>query len=116
MTTEAKKPAAPDPVIAPSRPKRLPGDFLFGWTSHRHAPNFIFIGMALLSIILIGLDFGVHRHEYIEGAEFPAFYAIFGFTSFAIVVLSGWPLRKLLGRDENYYDDQETPPETTRDA
>ena len=89
---------------------KYPGELLFGWTSHPKAGAYTFIAIAVLSALLFGADFLVHRHEYLHIAEFPVFYALFGFASFAFVVLSGWPLRKLLGRPENYYE-----PETSSD-
>lgn len=87
---------------------RYPGDLIFGWTSHPRTSLFIFAGMAILSAVLFLADFVIHRHhEYVKIAEYIGFYAFFGFIAFAGVVLSGWPLRKLLGRPENYYEPEE---------
>lgn len=86
-----------------------PGDKIFGWTSNKKTGLFVFVGMLVLSAALVIASFILpHRHEYVPIAEFAPFYAIFGFVAFAGVVLSGWPLRKLLGRPENYYEPEET--------
>ncbi len=39
--------------------------------------------------------------------HFPAFYALVGFVSFSFIVLAGQHLRKILMRDESYYDGEE---------
>ena len=49
------------------------------------------------------LSTGLLRHVF-DFESFPAAYGIFGFVSFTGIVLSGWWLRKLIMRDEDYYD------------
>lgn len=100
-------PSAHDHAPVEDKDARNPGDLMFGWTSHPRAGFFVFIGVSALCAALFIADFLVHRHEYVHLAEFPAFYALFGFAAFAGVVLSGWPLRKLLGRPENYYEPED---------
>ena len=60
---------------------------------------------------MIVIDLGVNRHEYLDFANATGFYAIWGFAAFAIAVLSGWPLGKLLRRDEDYYGEADTTPQ-----
>ena len=91
----------------------FPGEKIFGWTSHPKAGLYVFIFILVLAAGLIAADFVVHRHEYIHLAELPIFYAVFGFVAFGGVVLSGWPLRKLLGRPENDYEPEAE--ETSKD-
>lgn len=82
---------------------------LFGWVSYRHTGNIIF---ALLLVACAGLtiiDFFIDRHEYFGEAELLSFYGIYGFFAFGFVVLMGWPLGRLLRRDENFYGDGEVP-------
>ncbi len=93
---------------APNAAEKNPGDLLFGWTSHKRTGLFVFVFVAVLCAALFLVDFAVDRHEYIHLAEFPGFYALFGFAAFGGVVLSGWPLRRLLGRPENYYEPEDT--------
>lgn len=47
----------------------------------------------------------MHPHFTID--KFPAFYGAVGFISFSFIVLVGQHLRKILMRDENYYDEPE---------
>lgn len=50
----------------------------------------------------------VHPFHYVSDYDgIFGFYAIVGFFGFAFAVLMGWPLRKLLGRDENYYGEED---------
>lgn len=39
---------------------------------------------------------------------FPVFYGLVGFVSFSFIVLAGQHLRKILMRDEDYYDSDAT--------
>lgn len=83
---------------------------LFGWTEGKNAGAFIFWGMAALSVVLVLLDLVIVRHEKIGFANSVGFYALWGFAAFTFVVLMGWPLGRLLRRDENYYGDLSGPP------
>jgi hypothetical protein len=83
---------------------------LFGWTETKGIGAILFWGAAALSLALVLADLGVHRHEKIGFANAVGFYGLWGFVSFAFVVLMGWPLGRLLRRDENYYGDAGGPP------
>lgn len=80
---------------------------LFGWTTKPRAGAFVFWGLALLSLALIVVDLWSDRHPHNEVESYLGFYGIYGFVSFAFVVLIGWPLGRLLRRSENYYGDQD---------
>ena len=54
--------------------------------------------------LLFAADFIVQRYTKIALEEFPAFYAIFGFVAFVLLVIGSFGLRKLVMRKENYYD------------
>lgn len=62
----------------------------------------------VLGVVVIGLgaiDFVHHRHEYLEFAQTPGFYAMAGFGSFVLAVMGAWfVIRRFLGREENYWD------------
>ena len=58
----------------------------------------------VLCALLFVADFIVHRHTMIALEEFPAFYAVFGFVAFVVLVIGSIALRKLIMRKENYYD------------
>ena len=83
---------------------------LFGWTEIKGIGALLFWLMAGLSLVLVLADLVVHRHEEIHFASSIGFYGLWGFLSFSFVVLMGWPLGRLLRRDENYYGDAGGPP------
>ena len=89
----------------------------FSWVDDKGIRNSMWIVLGVITLLLALLDFGVDRHSVfkhggdhhgdhgekaMEAAK--GFYAFYGFGAFALVVLCGWPLRKLLGRREDYYD------------
>lgn len=92
--------------------------FLFGWTSKPWTGRFLFILLAFISIGLILVEplleamagEGHHfRHAYFDIDAITAFNALWGFGAFALVVLAGWPLGRLLRREEDYYKDEAEP-------
>lgn len=55
-------------------------------------------------IVLAALDFVIHRHIYLSFEKVPAFYAIYGFVACVVLVILAKGLRKILMRDEDYYE------------
>ncbi|MEM1146216.1 MAG: hypothetical protein AAGA72_02755 [Pseudomonadota bacterium] len=103
------KPDAPEPI--PSDADIHPmSKLLFGWVSSPRTPTLVLALVILIAIILLGVDFTFNRHEYFDFANANGFYALWGFGAFALAVLSGWPLGKLLRRDEDYYGEADTTP------
>lgn len=63
--------------------------------------------LRLLYLICAGLflaDFVIHRHIYHAWERLPGFYAIYGFVACVVLVLAATQMRKLLMREEDYYD------------
>ncbi len=58
-----------------------------------------------LCILLVVADFVIHRHTTMEWEKMPAFYAIYGFVAYVLLVLLSEILRKVVMRKENYYDE-----------
>ncbi|MBO6687641.1 MAG: hypothetical protein JJ931_07930 [Henriciella sp.] len=85
----------------------------FGWVESPRTPFLLLLIVVLISVGLIVADVFIDRHEYkyTAFAESTGFYAFWGFAAFAIAVLSGWPLGKLLRRDEDYYGEADTKPQ-----
>jgi len=83
---------------------------LFGWTEAKGIGATLFWVMAGLSLVLVLADLVYHRHEEIHFASSIGFYGLWGVLSFSFVVLMGWPLGRLLRRDEDYYGDAGGPP------
>jgi hypothetical protein len=57
-----------------------------------------------ICILLVIADFVVHRHIETAIEKTPAFYAIYGFVACVILVLIATQMRKVLMRDEHYYE------------
>ncbi|MEO1027661.1 MAG: hypothetical protein AAFX02_01265 [Pseudomonadota bacterium] len=85
---------------------------LFGWVEAPNTPKFIFWGIAALAALLLIADplrDIAHAKEDLE--KIFGAYGWYGFLAFASVVLTGWPLGRLLRRGENYYGDLDEAPE-----
>jgi hypothetical protein len=54
--------------------------------------------------LLVVADFIVHRHVYMPLEKIPAFYALYGFAALVGVVVLAKLLRKVVGKDEDYYE------------
>jgi hypothetical protein len=61
-------------------------------------------GLYIICILLIVLDFILHRHITHRWEELTGFYAIFGFVAYVTIVLAAGQLRKIVRRKEDYYD------------
>ncbi len=84
--------------------QQQPGPDQGHWLYRRRSLNVIFWGLILVCAALGLADLFYQRKTAFDFESFPAAYGIFGFVSFFGIVLSGWWLRKLVGRDEDYYD------------
>lgn len=81
-----------------------------GWAD---TPTFkrLFVGGLVLCSVIAAIAGVVpafqkdHPHFAAEGI--PIFFALWGFGSFMFIVLVGQHLRKLIGREEGYYDERE---------
>ena len=51
---------------------------------------------------LAGVVYHKHGHYDVEG--WVGFYAIFGFLAYSFIVLAGWIWRRIVMREEGYYD------------
>ena len=62
----------------------------------------VLLGIALLLVVL---EFIIHRHGEIALEEIPLFPALYGFVAFVFIVYAGRGLRLLIMRREDYYDE-----------
>ena len=58
-----------------------------------------------ICFLLIIADFVIHRHITMEWEKIPAFYALYGFIAYVLLVVFSDIFRKLVMREEHYYDD-----------
>jgi len=74
------------------------------WDNPKNLTRFLTVFFAFL-IVILGLDFVIHRHTDLVWEEWPGFYCVYGFVACVLLVLvSKYVLRPLVKRDEDYYD------------
>ncbi|MGE0407859.1 MAG: hypothetical protein AB7P23_01205 [Amphiplicatus sp.] len=81
-----------------------------GWADTKAFRRFFLalLVVAALAAAALGLVPAFQKdHPHFEVERFPFFFAVWGFVSFMFIVLAGQHLRKLVARDENYYDERE---------
>ena len=64
----------------------------------------LYRGLWGLGVVLLLLDFAVHRHAEAGFDGFWGFYGLYGFFACVALVLAAKLLRRILMRPENYYD------------
>ncbi len=69
----------------------------------RHIDKLYYALMVLCAVLLIA-DFAVHRYAYFDVEGLRGFYAIFGFIACAFIVGAGRLWRRIVQREEDYYD------------
>ena len=65
----------------------------------------IFRILLCLCTAMVILEIIVHRHVNFSWEGWPGFYGLWGFVSLLTIVILAKQLRRLIERDENYYDD-----------
>jgi hypothetical protein len=73
------------------------------WDDPKNVQRFLYAFYACL-VILVVLDFVIHRHIYHPWERIPAFHALYGFGACWILVVIAKQMRRVLMRDEDYYD------------
>jgi len=61
-------------------------------------------GLLWACILLVGLELVVHRHLSHAWEALFGFYALYGFVACVLLVLLAKEMRKMLMRDEDYYE------------
>ena len=69
-------------------------------------------GLIVVCLVLFALDAVLHRHVSHPWEVLFGFYAIYGFVACVLLVVLAKELRKLLMRDEDYYDKPRDPDQT----
>lgn len=64
----------------------------------------LYRGLWVVGLILVALDFVLHRHDDLDFAATYGFYAAYGFVACVALVLTAKGLRRLVKRPEDYYD------------
>ena len=66
--------------------------------------NFVRVLLGI-AVLLVVLEFIIHRHGEIALQDIPLFPALYGFVAFVFIVYAGRGLRLLIMRREDYYDE-----------
>jgi hypothetical protein len=77
----------------------------------RHVTRIVY-GLAVLGTLALLADFVYTKHPHFAVERLPGFYAAYGFVVSTALVLTAKQLRRLLRRDEDYYEQ----PERDRDG
>lgn len=82
-----------------------------GFFYRKDVIKWILFGLYACCTALVAVDFLIHRHIYTDIEKIPAFYAIYGCVACIVLVIIARWMRIILIRDENYYDEPESPEE-----
>ena len=94
-----------EPAATPGEPGEHPlSVLLFSWMRKPRVALYAMIALAVVGVGLIGAEWLIASHRIKDVTHVPGFYGVFSFIAFALAVLIGWPLGKLLRRPEDYYD------------
>lgn len=75
-----------------------------GWADRPRNRKLVRWSVYLSCLLLVVAEFFVHRHISTPVERLPAFYAVYGFLALVGVVMAAKGLRRLIMRDEGYYD------------
>jgi hypothetical protein len=87
------------------------------WLDEPRNVTRIVYGLAVLCALGLLADFFYTKHPYFDVERWPGFYGVYGFVVSFTLVLTAKQLRRLLRRDEDYYEpaDEESDPERGHD-
>ena len=68
--------------------------------------NFVLRIFYAICGLLVAADIFIHRHTIHSWEDIFGFYTIYGFVACVALVLTATQMRKVLMRDEDYYDDE----------
>lgn len=74
------------------------------WLDEPRNVTRLFRGLWICCALLLSIDLIVHRHEVFAFASSFGFHGIFGFSACVALVVVAKQLRRVLKRDEDYYD------------
>lgn len=70
----------------------------------REFGNRVFLIVVVLCALSVGADFFYHKHGIYEMEEWIGFHGFYGFVSCVALVIAAKGMRRLVKRDEDYYD------------
>lgn len=73
------------------------------WFDRPESVRLLLRGLSICCALLVLADFVIHRHTAHPFEDWYGFYAIYGFVACVLLVVLAKYLRKLVMRDEDYY-------------
>ena len=61
-------------------------------------------GFYIFLVLLLIVDFFIHKHGYFPVEGYPDFFAVYGFVACVLLIFIAKVLRLFLKREENYYE------------
>lgn len=83
----------------PKNPDEKPG-----WADKPKNVQRIWYGLIAICVLLFFADFFVEKHPYFDIENVPNFYGFYGFVGCVVLVLAAAQMRKVIMRDEDYYE------------
>jgi hypothetical protein len=74
------------------------------WLDERRNVNKVFYALCAVCMLVVVADFFYHKHGHFSFEQIIGFHAGFGFVAYVGLVLLAKQLRRVLKRDEDYYD------------
>ncbi len=75
-----------------------------GWFLKPKNGRLLFWIVCAICAVLVALDLFYHKHVHYSWEGWFGFYGFFGFIACFVLVLAAKEMRKILMRDEDYYD------------
>ncbi len=75
-----------------------------GWAEKPENVRRMIVGTIILCVLVVVADFFYDKHGHYGFEDVTGFHALYGFLSYVGLVLIAGQLRKLLKREEDYYD------------
>ena len=74
------------------------------WRDRPGSVNKVTHTVYVICALLFLADLGYHKHPHFSAESWFGFYGLYGFVACVLLVLAAKELRKLLMRDEDYYE------------
>ena len=74
------------------------------WLDDSRNVDKIFYGVVVICALSVAADLLYHKHTHYSWEEFIGFHAWYGFVGCVFLVLTAKLMRRILMRDEDYYD------------
>lgn len=75
-----------------------------GWADRPGVQRLVRIALYVACAALLVAEFLVHRHAYNRVEAVPLLYALYGFAALVVAVTIAKGLRRLIRRDDDFYD------------